>query len=1706
MDPTIPKACPSGHYCPEGSAWPVPCPPGTYSKDDGGESVDSCLSCPEGMYQDTLGASICVSCGETSESQPKSTTCHCLGKHRVFQKSDSSCRCEKQFEYLNENFESVDMDSTFSCQPIIVERCSSSTRRWEDSSCREPDNCERSCGSEKKGIFLSSVGICQCEDIDIPDLICDFKCREEQSKITLTDNAIILEETLTGTKYNATFVSLKSDGVIDGLQSCVKLNRDTGNIECSVTYLQTNKNRAGGLFGPSKNLEDIIKKSAIKTSVRLLSEDISQRQLQTEDISQRQLQTSNTQPIVSNAVTCSALGGSVIWHIIDGVYPVYDQHSLLNSNANFDFKKFTKLGNDIKSGSSIEFFSYTFNSDGTYVFVTSESDTDISVVRVLPSGVACQNLYEYPQPMTAINLSSLGIKMTEVLVLEPDWLLIAIVIAVLAIVVIMLFLCMRIARGGVWDNRSNRRHKAISDVEYRQNLMKANWTLGDTKGDALAITRDAVEESTEMVPIDKVVGEEYGVTTVDDENLQIVAVEGNKNTSELQDALQNYSLEMVDTRVFQACYEKLRDHSVYCSKKFDEHDKNTSNEAEIILKEAQILKEKLLAVIKKALTSHEHAEMTFEQKRRLIDYQMQQIDPSSIPDSINLNKIIKKELFGDNDSDTSADSRDDLSDKDSGYSASNLSVSDLDLHDQQYLEEAIKQIEQDVIIQMNELKEKISNSDDPNEIEKMQEELVNVASNMKKQKEDIILNVKEKSYEKKEFEQESIKRMNNLNDDLNDSKEDLQKESYNMISKIISEQKNIDQENADDIFAIHLDHQKDSDRQRNDLKDIYMKKLEKLGDSSSDKKERELLLNQYKIDSDRIEEEINQQWLNQKNEIQKKLEERKSKKALSKDADKIIDIQQQVILDKLEATADEAAMTLDKNHEMDIKSLEKSLDLELKKDINDAMIDCKTDDEKEEARKRVLDMNKIRRDEKISALIERHDKEDEIRELKNEIDKININYDNKIRKNRLKNEEKFADRSTNCHTELRQQLHDDLKPLEATLASDLNIISIKKSLPNADNIALQIEEEKCLEKFREMKDIIMEEFDNNLSRADDEIYNDKDNEMNNIIKKINIDRDDEIIPRIDEINRIQNEIENENIQHIEDKQEIAIDALNIEMDKEKEEALKIFEDEQKTSHKKLIDEEKKKLKNQLKNLGDDDEDERIRLIDEHEYNIRKLDEMMSQDSEIQKTDLLKRCEERRREKQEALKAKNEAEMKIFETQKQQKDAKKQLEERLKEETEKFMHLAEEDLLEQTKKAAQEQSKASRDSQKALIASCLEANSDAEREALMVKWRQNCALIDDHYAEERQREDTKLKERVALRKKRLADKQAQERIIQESMQVDERKAVAHEIEQIVLEDNQLNDDIAQVLYEASERERIIEEDKEEIYRKRMAERKEELERETEEKLKQQQRALLKEREDKRKKMCDALGELDAQKNEILSQYECNVTSLHHALDMEHERQLLRFKEKLHAKERRQAEKLFGHSVSRKNLDLFGPGSLALLRSKKVMMNLLQKSKDRKEGLPVKSKTAVMKMDSDSSSSSIQPRGGANSQQQVMINRQKNKQLLKARLARLRPALREVFKELYDNKTLHTDHGDEIMKTSVNAQWTKTDLTTPRDLADLLNTLTDLTQLISSLKSNVGRRTSDVSTNAPVSRISSIEPSISRLRFANKSNVPSNTKKM
>ena len=62
--PRIVGPCPFGHYCDEGTAYPVPCPIGTYRDALRGENSGACTDCDAGYYGKETGLTVSTCSGQ----------------------------------------------------------------------------------------------------------------------------------------------------------------------------------------------------------------------------------------------------------------------------------------------------------------------------------------------------------------------------------------------------------------------------------------------------------------------------------------------------------------------------------------------------------------------------------------------------------------------------------------------------------------------------------------------------------------------------------------------------------------------------------------------------------------------------------------------------------------------------------------------------------------------------------------------------------------------------------------------------------------------------------------------------------------------------------------------------------------------------------------------------------------------------------------------------------------------------------------------------------------------------------------------------------------------------------------------------------------------------------------------------------------------------------------------------------------------------------------------------------------------------------------------------------------------------------------------------------------------------------------------------------------------------------------------------------
>eukprot|EP00826_Nyctotherus_ovalis_P026103 TRINITY_DN2037_c0_g1_i12.p1 TRINITY_DN2037_c0_g1~~TRINITY_DN2037_c0_g1_i12.p1 ORF type:complete len:2031 (+),score=737.56 TRINITY_DN2037_c0_g1_i12:47-6094(+) len=443
--------CPQGAYCPEGSAAPKYCPAGTYNPIAGSVTSKACLLCKVNTYNPVEGQPSCLACGDSASSEEGAAICQCKGKNRAFLVSDSSCRCKPGYQYLESGQKQRDTNSKVDCQPIIYPRCTQKQSRSYDGKCTSASDCADSCNGGK-GVRSPTLGICQCENIQKVDHVCNRGCRDEMPAMTIDNGKIRINRADDVYNRNPTYISPKDlENFNADYMSC------PSGKDCSTKSVHFDSNgRTGSSYGLSPRLASAYQR--ILNGGRRLNAKASRRFL--ESVSSEE---------IVNPVMCIHQGDSVIFEIDgQGHYPVYQKDSLLNSNQNFDYAPFKILAEQISAqiangeNDKKQFFGYTFNESGRYFFTDSVDTEKTVIVYVTKESEKCASESAYLQPRTTGALSIFGLALNDSIMLEPDYILMAIIIVSFVFTLAMLLVLMKWVTDHIW------KPKDVSNPLFRE--------------------------------------------------------------------------------------------------------------------------------------------------------------------------------------------------------------------------------------------------------------------------------------------------------------------------------------------------------------------------------------------------------------------------------------------------------------------------------------------------------------------------------------------------------------------------------------------------------------------------------------------------------------------------------------------------------------------------------------------------------------------------------------------------------------------------------------------------------------------------------------------------------------------------------------------------------------------------------------------------------------------------------------------------------------------------------------------------------------------------------------------------------------------------------------------------------------------------------------------------------------------------------------
>ena len=213
--------CPTGYYCPLGSAIGTPCPVGTYNMATRGESLSDCSQCPNSTFNNNTGSTTCTICGRSAISTANYTSCECTGKFRIWRPSDNQCVCLTGYSDPNMTESSQTSVQSLDCNPILTIVCSTGEHLDNTGVCISDSICQNStlCGGlgATLGYYSTTSLKCMCKDTssDISSY-CDSTCQANALKAYYNQNgSICLEAGTLMQCYNQSVfgTTLNLDGV-----------------------------------------------------------------------------------------------------------------------------------------------------------------------------------------------------------------------------------------------------------------------------------------------------------------------------------------------------------------------------------------------------------------------------------------------------------------------------------------------------------------------------------------------------------------------------------------------------------------------------------------------------------------------------------------------------------------------------------------------------------------------------------------------------------------------------------------------------------------------------------------------------------------------------------------------------------------------------------------------------------------------------------------------------------------------------------------------------------------------------------------------------------------------------------------------------------------------------------------------------------------------------------------------------------------------------------------------------------------------------------------------------------------------------------------------------------------------------------------------------------------------------------------------------
>ncbi|CEM28618.1 unnamed protein product [Vitrella brassicaformis CCMP3155] len=1472
------KQCPAGHYCPAGATWEIPCSPGAFNPDILSTSAASCRLCPQDTFNDHFGQSSCITCGATSYSLVGASACTCLGRHRAFQRSDKTCRCAPGYEFLDVDFNRVEGDGGFDCQPKILARCGASELRNADGECVGKKDCKDVCIGTP-GEYIATIGLCQCEALELSNVECDQACRDDKFQMALvpsSDKGVSLRVTDPATQTSVEIpISVLQGGALGGgagpmsnasFIACDIDDRDLEGATCDLKFQGASNTALLGLFGPPvamldvidqlyAELEALLQNATVTTpapTARMLlgqemlgkwdKESVALSRVKTrydangECMFRRRLQAVVADEGINNPVQCLEYGTAMVWQLDDGRYPVYVKDSLLNSNANFDYRAFDLLRDDMRSANPPSIFVYTFNQEGSYTFRKDNDPQKQTVIVVMGQTKTCPDDSDFPQATTAPALLRLGVRQRDDIVIAPDWWIVLIVTICVVAMFIVLVSALRNYRKRQWARAT----KGRSEIRYRSHAQKADFSVFGSKGGQVEVNR--VEDAANVNARRK----SYfaGTEEADMEELAEREEVQALSAAEIQDALQDYSLDLVDPRVFQAIFEKILDHYDFTKKQFNEHQEYMHESTKLILSQTEQLQEALAQRLKAAVRRQEiRDEEVAAEKHRLAEiFDRLTEESKNVPERPeDVEKFMEDEATGRHKRVSFIAPQEAAEEEDTGKapgalcrphtqmsrasSMVSVGLSELDLQDHAALLEEQLELgdqEKEILQKLEQRVAEMENEEDrAKAYNELNAEMEKVRARLDEEKMKILSEVQERTNARQQRTLERRRTRKHAEQELAELYELQDAEIMRLREKSDREFLNEEQKATDELMELEAKLQAEGEAKKQELYQEFQYRLA----AAKSPHEKEIIIRHFKQNlealNEALEEEAEKQRLALAEKLRKRQEERK--KTQKEDTEKVLKNQTKAANAAELAVIDRRLDEIATRHANEREILQESEDLHIRKEqaalekwfdrrkkeklgalyeqimgptpptdeaekekllseyeTRAARLEEELAEEKEEQELMLLQKMKERTKRRQAAQEARRRAEVQlIHGQRSVMDKRNA-LEERIQMERLGVEADYSNNRLALQQKQEMDLNEKLRDLNEKMVTALKVQALQDE---ANGVAVLDREKNAnaiKQRFERDKQRILQDHRNLCEEQKQDLLNAHRLRLEELRQKHKGERDECNKEISDELQALHAKIDEATKEELSQRKNAAEEAVNDEA--EREEMIQLEDLQAKTEMDKIamLKKEESKLQEALREAPPS---ERQELIEQHEKNIKRLQDLMEEEQHSQAEALKAQLAERRKRRLAAVSKRTEAETEMILIRREQENDAAALQLEAMAEAQEYrddvLTAHEENRQKRLQGRENDIHKATEKLRDHIQAQ--PAADEGERQALLSQWRAEIHTAWEQHEESAQQQAAQLKTRLEARRKRIAIQQRQKAAEQRAKHTEARQELRKVVE-------------------------------------------------------------------------------------------------------------------------------------------------------------------------------------------------------------------------------------------------------------------------------------------------------------------------------------